>query len=128
MAVVDVEIVPDDRDRLQHLALGFTVVRARIESSTPHFGRRIWKVRSSSECEASFVSAQSPRMVRSCARASGGVPSAKRRKTRPPRSVKKSLDAIMRQTLLKSVEVARGARGYIRHAKFSDDNAAVGLL
>ena len=37
----------------------------------------------------------------------------------------KSLDAIMRQTLHKSVEVARG---YIRHAKLFDDNAAVGLL
>jgi site-specific recombinase XerD len=37
----------------------------------------------------------------------------------------KSLDAIMRQTLHKSVEVARG---YIRHAKMFDDNAAVGLL
>jgi hypothetical protein len=31
----------------------------------------------------------------------------------------------MRQTLHKSVEVARG---YIRHAKLFDDNAAVGLL
>jgi site-specific recombinase XerD len=37
----------------------------------------------------------------------------------------KSLDAIMRQTLHKSVEVARG---YIRHAKLFDDNAATGLL
>ena len=37
----------------------------------------------------------------------------------------KSLDAIMRQTLHKSVDVARG---YIRHAKLFDDNAAVGLL
>jgi site-specific recombinase XerD len=36
----------------------------------------------------------------------------------------KSLDAIMRQTLHKSEEVARG---YIRHAKLFDDNAAVGL-
>jgi site-specific recombinase XerD len=37
----------------------------------------------------------------------------------------KSLDAIMRQTLHKSERVARG---YIRHAKLFDDNAAVGLL
>ena len=37
----------------------------------------------------------------------------------------KSLDAVMRQTLHKSVEVARG---YIRRAKLFDDNAAVGLL
>jgi integrase len=36
----------------------------------------------------------------------------------------KSLDAIMRQTLHKSEQVARG---YIRHAKLFDDNAAVGL-
>jgi integrase len=36
----------------------------------------------------------------------------------------KSLDAIMRQTLHKSEEVARS---YIRHAKLFDDNAAVGL-
>lgn len=36
----------------------------------------------------------------------------------------KSLDAIMRQTLHKSERVARG---YIRHAKLFDDNAAVGL-
>jgi integrase len=36
----------------------------------------------------------------------------------------KSLDAIMRQTLHKSQEVARG---YIRHAKLFDDNAAVGF-
>jgi site-specific recombinase XerD len=36
----------------------------------------------------------------------------------------KSLDAIMRQTLHKSEAVARG---YIRHAKLFDDNAAVGL-
>jgi site-specific recombinase XerD len=36
----------------------------------------------------------------------------------------KSLDAIMRQTLHKSESVARG---YIRHAKLFDDNAAVGL-
>lgn len=36
----------------------------------------------------------------------------------------KSLDAIMRQTLHKSEKVARG---YIRHAKLFDDNAAVGL-
>jgi site-specific recombinase XerD len=36
----------------------------------------------------------------------------------------KSLDAIMRQTLHKSEEVARG---YIRHAKLFDDNAAIGL-
>jgi site-specific recombinase XerD len=36
----------------------------------------------------------------------------------------KSLDAIMRQTLYKSEHVARG---YIRHAKLFDDNAAVGL-
>jgi site-specific recombinase XerD len=36
----------------------------------------------------------------------------------------KSLDAIIRQTLHKSEEVARG---YIRHAKLFDDNAAVGL-
>jgi len=37
----------------------------------------------------------------------------------------KSLDAIMRQTLHKSEQVARG---YIRHAKLFDDNAAVGLV
>jgi site-specific recombinase XerD len=36
----------------------------------------------------------------------------------------KSLDSIMRQTLHKSEKVARG---YIRHAKLFDDNAAVGL-
>lgn len=36
----------------------------------------------------------------------------------------KSLDAIMRQTLHRSEKVARG---YIRHAKLFDDNAAVGL-
>lgn len=36
----------------------------------------------------------------------------------------KSLDAIMRHTLHKSEQVARG---YIRHAKLFDDNAAVGL-
>ena len=36
----------------------------------------------------------------------------------------KSLDAIMRQTLHKSEQVARG---YIRHAKLFDDNAAVGI-
>jgi integrase len=36
----------------------------------------------------------------------------------------KSLDAIMRQTLHKSEQVARS---YIRHAKLFDDNAAVGL-
>ena len=36
----------------------------------------------------------------------------------------KSLDAIMRQTLHKSEDVARG---YIRHAKLFDDNVAVGL-
>jgi site-specific recombinase XerD len=36
----------------------------------------------------------------------------------------KSLDAIMRQTLHKSEKVARG---YIRHAKLFDDNAAIGL-
>jgi integrase len=36
----------------------------------------------------------------------------------------KSLDAIMRQTLHKSEELARG---YIRHAKLFDDNAAVDL-
>lgn len=36
----------------------------------------------------------------------------------------KSLDAIMRQTLHRSERVARG---YIRHAKLFDDNAAVGL-
>ena len=36
----------------------------------------------------------------------------------------KSLDAIMRQTLHKSEKVARG---YIRHGKLFDDNAAVGL-
>jgi integrase len=36
----------------------------------------------------------------------------------------KSLDAIMRQTLHKSEQVARG---YIRHAKLFDENAAVGL-
>ena len=36
----------------------------------------------------------------------------------------KGLDAIMRQTLHKSEKVARG---YIRHAKLFDDNAAVGL-
>lgn len=36
----------------------------------------------------------------------------------------KSLDAIMRQTLHKSEQVARG---YIRHAKLFDDNAAIGL-
>jgi integrase len=36
----------------------------------------------------------------------------------------KSLDAVMRQTLHKSEQVARG---YIRHAKLFDDNAAVGL-
>ncbi len=36
----------------------------------------------------------------------------------------KSLDAIMRQTLHKSEQVARG---YIRHAKLFDDNAAAGL-
>lgn len=36
----------------------------------------------------------------------------------------KSLDAIMRQTLHKGEHVARG---YIRHAKLFDDNAAVGI-
>lgn len=36
----------------------------------------------------------------------------------------KSLDAIMRQMLHKSEQVARG---YTRHAKLFDDNAAVGL-
>ena len=36
----------------------------------------------------------------------------------------KGLDAIMRQTLHRSEKVARG---YIRHAKLFDDNAAVGL-
>jgi site-specific recombinase XerD len=37
----------------------------------------------------------------------------------------KSLEAIMRQTLHRSEKVARG---YIRHAKLFDDNAAVGLV
>ena len=36
----------------------------------------------------------------------------------------KSLDAIMRQTLHKSEKVARG---YIRHSKLFDYNAAVGI-